>query len=153
MNPDRHDGPRASTSETLCPSSRGTLDSLLIGVVTSHADGPRIVPTARAVPVTPEILNMAAPVEPTEVFRFASPCQTGRCPHFQHGNCQLAVRSVELLEPVSDHLPKCSIRPHCRWFLQEGPPICRRCPQVVTDQYNPSATMVQIVTGIAPAPP
>jgi hypothetical protein len=136
----------------LCPSSRGTLeDSVLIGVVTSHGDGPRVIPTEHAMPVTAEILRMAEPVGPSEVFRFASPCQTGRCPHFQNEACQLAVRSVELLEAVADGLPKCPIRSHCRWFRQEGAAICMRCPQVVTDQFDPSETMVQIVYGVRPA--
>ena len=143
----------AGSREMLCPSSRGTLeDSLLIGVVTSHADGPRVVSTERALPVTPEILALAEPAGPSEVFRFASPCQTGRCPHFRNEACQLAVRSVELLDAVSESLPPCSIRPQCRWFRQEGAAICKRCPQVVTDQYHPSSTMIQIVTGINPAP-
>ena len=143
----------ANGHELLCPSSRGTLeDSVLIGVVTGDAEGPRVVPTERAIPVTPEILAMAEPVGPSEVFRFASPCQAGKCPHFQNEACQLAVRGVKLLEAVTDELPKCSIRPHCRWFRQEGAAICKRCPQVVTDQFNPSETMVQIVYGIGPAP-
>jgi hypothetical protein len=136
----------------LCPSSRGAVEeSLLIGVVTSHPDGPRVTPTERAIPVTHEILKMAEPAGPSEVFRFASPCQSGRCPHFQNEACQLAVRSVALLDAVSEELPKCAIRPHCRWFRQEGAAICKRCPQVVTDQYSPSDAMVQIVYGIAPA--
>ena len=138
--------------ELLCPSSRGNLeDSLLIGVVTDRAGSPHVVATARALPVTAEILEMAGPVQPTEVFRFASPCQTGKCPHFQNEACQLAVRSVDLLQAVVDELPKCSIRAHCRWFRQEGAAICKRCPQVVTDQFNPSSVMVQIVTGNEPA--
>lgn len=153
MAQDRVETDRANGDGLLCPSSRGSLsDSVLIGVVTGHADGPRVVPTERAMPVTPEILAMAQPVSPSEVFRFASPCQAGRCPHFQNEACQLAVRSVKLLEPVEDGLPRCSIRPHCRWFRQEGAAICKRCPQVVTDQFNPSETMVQIVYGILPAP-
>lgn len=143
----------ANSHELLCPSSRGTLeDSVLIGVVTRHADGPRVVPTEGAMPVTPEILAMAEPVGPSEVFRFASTCQAGKCPHFQNEACQLGVRSVKLLEAVTDGLPKCSIRAHCRWFRQEGAAICKRCPQVVTDQFGPSETMVQIVYGIHPAP-
>lgn len=147
-------GARAATAggEFLCPSSTGTLENtVLIGVVTDHADGPRVVPTDRAIPVTPDILKMAEPVGPSEVFRFASPCQGCKCPHFRNEACQLAVRSVELLQEVTDALPKCSIRPHCRWFRQEGPAICRRCPQVVTDQYNPSDTTLQIVYGVNPA--
>lgn len=138
----------AACTGLLCPSSTGTLeDTVLIGVVTEHADGPRVVPTEQAMPVTAEILKMAEPVHPSEVFRFASPCHGCQCPHFKHDACQLAVRSVDLLEAVVDTLPKCSIRPHCRWFRQEGAAICKRCPQVVTDQYNPSETMVKIVCG------
>ncbi|HEV2426057.1 MAG TPA: nitrogen fixation protein [Terriglobia bacterium] len=152
MAEDRTVTDRPSGGGLLCPSSRGALaDSVLIGVVTAQADGPRVVPTERALPVTPEILALAEPVSPSEVFRFASPCQAGKCPHFQNQACQLAVRSVKLLEPVEDGLPKCSIRPHCRWFRQEGAAICKRCPQVVTDQFSPSETMVQIVYGILPA--
>jgi hypothetical protein len=132
----------------LCPSSTGTLeDTVLIGVVTEQAEGPRVVPTDHAMPVTADILRMAEPVNPSEVFRFASPCQGCKCPHFKNEACQLAVRSVDLLEAVVDVLPKCSIRPHCRWFRQEGPAICKRCPQVITDQYNPSETTLKIVYG------
>lgn len=138
----------AACTGLLCPSSTATLeDTVLIGVVTDHVDGPRVVPTDHAMPVTTDILKMAEPVHPSEVFRFASPCQGCKCPHFKDDACQLAVRSVNLLEAVVDTLPKCSIRPHCRWFRQEGPAICKRCPQVVTYQYNPSATMVKIVYG------
>jgi hypothetical protein len=153
MAQDRVEASTANSGGLLCPSSRGAVkDSVLIGVVTSHADGPRVVPTERAIPVTSEILQMAEPVGPSEVFRFASPCQAGKCPHFKNEACQLAVRSVDLLEAVTADLPKCSIRPHCRWFRQEGAAICKRCPQVVTDQYNPSEAMIQIVYGIHPAP-
>jgi hypothetical protein len=138
----------AAGTGLLCPSSTGTLeDTVLIGVVTEHADGPRVVPTDQAMPVTPDILKMAEPVNPSEVFRFASPCQGCKCPHFKNEACQLAVRSVDLLEAVVDKLPACSIRPHCRWFRQEGAAICKRCPQVITDQYNPSDTTLKIVYG------
>src|SRR5579871_3123332 len=103
MVPDRVEKGTASSPELLCPSSRGTLeDSVLIGVVTAHTDGPRVIPTERAIPVTPDILAMAEPVGPSEVFRFASPCQSARCPHFQNEACQLAVRSVKLLEAAVD---------------------------------------------------
>lgn len=154
MVEDRVETGMENNERLLCPSSRGAVgDSVLIGVVTRHADGPRVVPTERAMPVTPDILRMAEPVVPSEVFRFASPCQAGQCPHFKNEACQLAARSVDLLEAVTESLPKCSIRPHCRWFRQEGAAICKRCPQVVTDQYNPSEAMVQIVYGIQPAPP
>jgi len=138
----------------LCPSAPGSRDdSLLIGVVTSHPEGPRVAPTEHALRVTPDILKMAEPVSPSEVFRFASSCRGGECPHFRNNACQLAVRSVVLLEAVSDELPRCPIRSVCRWFRQEGPTICKRCPQIVTDQYRPYDQMLQIVYGTDPPPP
>jgi hypothetical protein len=143
--------------DLLCPSSVGTLEeSVLIGVVTEHPEGPRVVPTDHAIPVTPDILRMAEPVGPREVFRFASPCLGCKCPHFQNEACQLAKRGVDLLDTVTEDLPKCSIRPFCRWFRQEGAAMCKRCPQVVTEQCNPSETMLQVVYGVGtrfiPAP-
>lgn len=139
--------------ELLCPSAPGSLDdSVLIGVVTSHPEGPRVVPTERAFEVTPEILKMAEPVNPSEVFRFASTCRGSTCPHFKNEACQLAVRSVALLEAVTEDLPECPIRSLCRWFRQEGGAICKRCPQIVTDQYRPYDQMLQIVNETDPPP-
>lgn len=144
---------RPAEKELLCPSARGTFpDSVLIGVVGGTVDEPRITPTEHAIPVTPEILAMAGPVEPTEVFRFASRCQGGCCQHFQNNACQLAAGGVQLLPEVTEELPKCSIRAACRWFRQEGAAMCRRCPQIVTDQLRPTPAAVQIVTHILPAP-
>jgi hypothetical protein len=102
--------------------------------------------------VTPEILKMAEPVSPSEVFRFASSCRGGKCPHFKNEECQLAVRSVVLLPAVADNLPICPIRSLCRWFRQEGPEICKRCPQIITDQFKPYDQMIQIVYGTDPPP-
>jgi len=41
-------------------------------------------------------------------------------------------------------LPPCRIRQSCRWWLQEGKAACFRCPQVVTDDYNPSEIMAEV---------
>lgn len=146
--------PHDRLTRQLCPSAPGRPgDSVLIGVVTGTPDAPRIVPTDAPMVVTPELLDLAGPVEPSEVFRFASTCRTSACTHFTGGACQLAVRSVKVLAEVTEALPPCTIRPACRWFRQEGPAICRRCPQIVTDQYSPSDEMVQVVyADAAPAP-
>jgi hypothetical protein len=139
-------------TEFLCPSALPSAkDSLLIGVVTGVPGRPRILPTARAMPVTPELLQSAAPVRPSEVFRFAAGCGGEQCVHFKNEACQLAARSVQLLEEVSEELPTCPIRPKCRWFRQEGPAICKRCPQVVTDQFRPYHHMLEIVYGTEPS--
>lgn len=143
----------AGDTELLCPSARGHPGaSVLIGVVGGTPEAPRVTPTEVALDVTPELLDMAGPVSPSEVFRFASSCQGCACPHFSDDACQLAVRSVEILSEVTDKLPHCAIRPQCRWFRQEGPAICRRCPQIVTDQRRPSEEMLRVVLGENPPP-
>jgi hypothetical protein len=140
-------------AELLCPSARGHPGaSVLIGVVGGTPEAPRVTPTEVALDVTPELLEMASPVSPSEVFRFAAKCQGCACPHFSNDACQLAVRSVEILSEVTDKLPHCAIRPQCRWFRQEGPAICLRCPQIVTDQYRPSEEMLRVVLGENPPP-
>jgi hypothetical protein len=146
----------SGTSVQLCPSAPGRPgESLLIGVVTGAPGAPRVAPTEAPVEVTPALLELAGPVSPSEVFRFASTCRTSACTHFKGGACQLAVRSVAILPEVTEALAPCAIRPACRWFRQEGPAICRRCPQIVTDQFSPSAAMVRVVHGetAPPAPP
>jgi hypothetical protein len=137
--------------ELLCPSAPPSPEeSALIGVVTNGSTGPRVVPTARPYRVTHELLQMAEPVGPSEVFRFAAACRGVQCVHFRNEACQLAARSVRLLEAVSEGLPACPIRPKCRWFRQEGPAICKRCPQVITDQFRPTDHMLEIVYGTEP---
>jgi hypothetical protein len=134
----------------LCPSAPGCPgESVLIGVVSGKPSAPRIMPTEAPVEVTPELLALAAPVSPSEVFRFASACRGRACLHFRGDACQLAARSVLVLTEVSEKLPKCAIRSRCQWFLQEGAAMCRRCPQIVTDQYRPSTEMLRVVYGEA----
>src|SRR6266436_4777410 len=62
-------------------------------------------------------------------------CSSG-C-HFDGTDCPLATRLVQLIPAVVESLPACRIRPHCRWFLQEGSAACRVCPQVVTYCVDP----------------
>jgi len=93
--------------------------------------------------------RLAAPLEPTEVFRLAAACQTHLCPHFDGANCGLAARIVQILPAVVEQLPPCRIRPECRWFQQEGATACRRCPRISTVNYGASEIM-QTVIRLAP---
>jgi hypothetical protein len=129
-------------ARAICPSAQPQWEgSVAIGVVGGTAQEPRVTHLSPLLPVTSELLTLANPVAPTEVFRFAAPCLRGECRHFADAKCNLAARIVELLPVVSDKLPTCAIRPNCRWWLQEGKAACFRCPQVVTDNYNPSQMM------------
>lgn len=132
-------------SERLCPSAPATIgDAVLIGVRIAVGEGAQILPTQRPIPVTQDIIDLAAPQEADELFRFATTCASSRCPHFEGEKCQIAARSMGRLEEVVDDLPRCAIRKQCRWFHQEGAAMCRRCPQIVRNQSDPSLDMLAI---------
>jgi len=49
-----------------------------------------------------------------------------------------------MLDPVVSALPRCAIRPVCRWFRQEGRAACLRCPQVATEQAQPERAAARV---------
>ncbi len=100
-------------------------------------------------PATREVLAMAAPAQPTEIFRLAATCEESKCSHFDGKDCRLATRIVAGLPEVVDALPPCIIRKDCRWYSQEGGAACRRCPQVTTVNYDATAALREIA-GVEP---
>ena len=123
----------------VCPSAQPTMsDPVAFGVILGNDDEPRMVHLERPVPVTDELLALSEPVKPTEVFRFAAPCAGDACKHFDGNDCKLVERIVQILPRVASDLPACAIRSECRWWFQEGRDACLRCPQVITENYNPS---------------
>ena len=136
-----------NTSETVpfCPSARPELpNSTVFGVVNGTAEEPCVAYLEQPQPVTDELIALTGSVTPTEVFRTAAPCATEKCQHFDGKDCRLAMRIVEQLSAVVEELPPCSIRRNCRWWQQEGKAACMRCPQVITDNYNPSEQIRQV---------
>jgi hypothetical protein len=126
----------------LCPSAQPDWKgAVVVGVVGGTADEPRVGFLESPLEVNAELLELAQPVRPTEVFRFAAPCRARGCRHFGASTCHLATKVVRLLPEVVDGLPECDIRPRCRWFAQEGGAACLRCPQVVTNDTNPSEAL------------
>jgi hypothetical protein len=121
--------------------------AMVLGVV--QQDGPRPVVEYlnTRVPATPDVLAMASPLKPTEVFRLAATCAEHKCPHFDGADCRLASRVASLLPAVVDSLPPCTIRKECRWFSQEGEAACKRCPQITTVTYDLSP-QVREVSGL-----
>jgi hypothetical protein len=130
------------------------LGSVAFGVVVADSKEPRVSWIEKPVPVTKALLAMTGPVPPTQVFRFAATCQEGACSHFDGTDCRLATRLVQLMPAVDASLPRCSIRPTCRWFQQEGKAACQRCPQIVTFSVNPTKQLSLAATpsGYAQAP-
>lgn len=123
-----------------CPSSQPDLkNGLVIGVVGGTVDEPRVGYLNRLQRVSTEILELSKPAKPTEIFRLAAPCAGTACQHFDGSKCTLAQRMTKIVPEVVDTLPKCSLRPRCRWWQEQGASACLRCPQITTDLYNASA--------------
>lgn len=136
----------ASTTP-LCPSARPEMaDSAVFGVITGTVEEPRVTYLNQRQPVTEQLMAKSGSVTPTEVFRIAAPCAGKGCQHFDGTDCRLATRIVHQIPAVAESLPPCSIRRDCRWWQQEGKAACMRCPQVVTDNYNPSEQIRQVAT-------
>jgi hypothetical protein len=129
----------------VCPSARPEDPrAVVIGVV--HSDD-----TAKTVEMLPVALPLATFIDlipgtlrSTEVVRLSAPCVRGACAHFVTDRCSLAERVTTQLEPVSDRLAPCVIRPTCRWFLQEREAACFRCPAVVTEPFLVDPAMVAV---------
>jgi hypothetical protein len=126
----------------LCPSAQEDWEgSAAIGVMEGTAEKPRMTHFPNIVQISSALLEMAKPVTPTEVFRFAAPCVEERCVHFRDSQCNLVTRIVEMLPEAAETLPRCAVRVQCRWWQQEGKAACLRCDQVVTDNFYPSPEM------------
>lgn len=119
----------------LCPSAQPDQpDARVFGVQTTTDDHQRRVGyLTETMPVTPALLALSGKADAPEVLRIAAPCMNGRCMNYEGGACGLAGRVARMLEPVVGTLPRCAIRPGCRWFREQGPAACVRCPQVVTN--------------------
>lgn len=128
-----------------CPSAQpGMGDVQVLGVVSRDAEEPRLAYLDESVAPTPEMLELAAPLAVSQVFRLSARCEESKCTHFDGTRCQLAVRIAKLLPEVVDSLPACNIRPDCRWFRQEGRAACVRCPQIVTGTYEADERLQQV---------
>jgi hypothetical protein len=120
-------------SRPLCPSAQPDWPTAaIIGVVGGAPEQAAVAFLDEPAALTAELLALAEPLQPTEVFRFTAPCASASCRHFGEGRCRLASKIVHLLPRVTSELPPCAIRARCRWWVQEGRAACMRCPQVVT---------------------
>jgi hypothetical protein len=138
---------QSSRTALLCPSAHPEMaQSRIFGFMGGSIEEPRLIFLEEPTPAVGDVLALAGPVKPIEVFRIAAICVESACRHFDGQNCQLATRIVQILPVVTEALPACRIRQDCRWFEQEGRPACMRCPQVITQNYNPSEEMVSAAT-------
>jgi hypothetical protein len=134
-------------SVPLCPSAQPDMANCqVLGVMTEGGEGPRLSYLNQRLDVTDEVIAMASPAKPTEVFRFAATCEESKCAHFDGQDCQLAKRIIQIMPAVVSALPPCIVRANCRWYAQEGGNACLRCPQVSTLNSYPSEQL-KVVAG------
>jgi hypothetical protein len=132
----------------LCPSAQPGMDNCrILGVVQQDGPRPMLLYLKEPLAATADVLAMAAPLKPTEVFRLSATCAEHACPHFDGADCRLATRVARLLPPAVDALPPCVVRRDCRWYAQEGGAACLRCPEITTVTYDLSAG-TQAVSGL-----
>ena len=145
----REIAPEQNNQTLLCPSAQPDMAGCrVLGVVGGTVEASQVAYVNEHLPVSEELLASSAPLKPTEVFRFAAHCEGKACRHFDGTNCNLATRIVQILPAVVDALPACLIRPTCRWYQQEGRAAMHvRCPQVVTESYEPSEEFLRAALG------
>ena len=124
----------AGADEPLCPSARCEPGAKLIGIV---GPGPRVGYVQPPLTVDADFLESATGHAPAEQrFRFASPCVEAGCQYWDGERCgasDAALGLSSIAAPPPEALPRCGIRPRCRWFAQNGRAACEVCPLVVTD--------------------
>lgn len=133
-----------SSKPVLCPSAQPEWEgSQIISVVVGTVNQPEMLYLDKPQPVSAQLLDAVKPASPAEVFRFSAPCANTGCRHYsaEASQCNLAAKVVRWIPKVAEKLPPCSIRRHCRWHQQEGAAACFRCPQVVTNNVNPTDAM------------
>jgi hypothetical protein len=136
-----------SGSRLNCPSAQPNQTArAVIGVVGRQDGKPQV--TLLPQPVSLESVSHLIPdtIPVTEVLRLAAPCAERHCSHFNDQHCTLAARIVSRLPAVVDRLSPCALRPSCRWWHQEGPAACHRCPQIVTEPLQTSDLMRELAT-------
>ena len=128
-----------------CPSAQpDTPEARVFGVVLGDVDEPRVAYLEKGVTVAPETLEALGGVAPTRVLRFAGTCANGACGQFKDGGCRLGKDILARLAPATDRIPACTIRATCRWFAENGPPVCLRCARVVTTVHDSDTVLAPV---------
>ncbi len=128
---------QAERDELLCPSARCEPGATLLGMVRSDATVGHLPQTY----IVDEDFVQAANADGLAEtrFRFASACVKGNCRQWNGTGCGVVARAAdELALRHSPVMPKCSIRPSCRWFAEKADAACRICHFVVTDDEQAS---------------
>jgi hypothetical protein len=122
-----------SGENKMCPSSTCHTGALLLGVVQSDK---KIALLQTPMPVTEDFVEKAFKAgDPEKRLRFAGRCAKSGCSQWTGSRCGVIDDAMKQMEFAIDNvaLPKCDIRPDCRWFNQNGADACKVCPYIITD--------------------
>lgn len=131
------------------PSARCEEGAILVGIVGENGVVGYITPQIK---IDNDFVRQAhVGRAPEKRFRFSQPCIKSGCRQWTGSRCGVIDRVLGVVEETnvsSDApigvLPKCSIRPQCRWFAQVGRRACTVCPFVVTD-LRPDERLIEEV--------
>jgi hypothetical protein len=118
----------------MCPSNKCKPGSKLLGIRQENGTV-SILPDP--LPIDENFINTVNQddVRPEQKFRFTNKCVETGCSQWNGKGCGVIDQVIQYLEhiPHNATLPKCSIRPSCRWFLQTGANACKICPYIITE--------------------
>ncbi|MFJ9796408.1 hypothetical protein [Streptomyces sp. NPDC101145] len=145
-----------------CPSGAPDRPEAVVLGVRSGPDG-QVAYLATPVAAAEVVATLPEGVPPTRVLRFASHC-VSECAHRVGPDCGLADRMLAVPAPEDTRqVPRCHLRPHCKWWHQTGTSACHRCPAVATTPLaddtlsalvsDPSTTREQLAAHLAGQPP
>jgi hypothetical protein len=127
----------------LCPSARCEVGAILLGIT---LPGGRVAFASDRIVVDDAFVQAAREGRsPEQRFRFSAPCVKGACRQWTGTRCGVIDQVLDCAggESAPADAPACSIRPHCRWYLQSGASACAVCPLVVTDAREPMGSLVE----------
>ncbi|MEU5431973.1 hypothetical protein AB0G73_01190 [Streptomyces sp. NPDC020719] len=143
-----------------CPSGDAERPESVVLGVRSGENG-QVVYLAEPVPAADVLPTIPEGIAPHRVLRFASHC-VSECVNREGDACGLIERVRTVPTPNAPAaVPRCHLRPHCKWWNQAGVDACHRCPALATlnspdDELavlvaDPSTTREQLEEWIAAA--
>ncbi|GGY16145.1 hypothetical protein GCM10010326_05060 [Streptomyces xanthochromogenes] len=114
-----------------CPSGDAHRPESLVLGVRSGEKG-QVVYLDEPVPAADVLSSIPEGIAPNRVLRFASHC-TSACANRVGDDCSLIQRIQTLPSPQeTGAVPRCHLRPRCKWWNQTGVDACHRCPALAT---------------------
>jgi hypothetical protein len=127
--------------DRMCPNSNFSVGNYVVGTFTETG-------TQRfesLIEIDEELFSKYADksVEWEENMRQFGTCHQSACKNWGDHKCQVPQILKDIGLAGESEIPKCEIRPYCRWYHQEGPDICKKCDLLPKNEYLgvPQATV------------